>query len=281
MTDFTAPVSVVIPCFLCRDTIERAVLSVLRQTVIPREILLVDDASPDDGATFRELKKLAEQHGNLLSIKVVESLENRGPGSARNRGWELACQPYVAFLDADDVWFPQKIECQYFWMCDHPEYVLTSHQQVLLKGTGDPIEEELVFYDFGYEDIIAGKLLYFNFFATRTIMLRRDLPYKFLEGKRYSEDYLLWLTIVLNGGRAAKLRPALAGTFKPDFGVGGLSSKLVRMEIGELDCYFKLYQAKLIDNSTLLGVAGFSLMKFFRRIILTAIWKISYSPRTS
>jgi glycosyltransferase involved in cell wall biosynthesis len=281
MTDFTAPVSVVIPCFLCRDTIERAVLSVLRQTVLPHEILLVDDASPDDGATVRELKKLAEQHGSLLSIKVVEYSENGGPGSARNRGWELACQPYLAFLDADDVWFPQKIECQYIWMRDHPEYVLTCHQQVLLKGGSDSIEEGSVYYDVGYENIVSEKLLYFNVVATRTIMLRRDLPHKFLEGKRYSEDYLLWLTIVLNGGRAAKLEPTLAGAFKPDFGVGGLSSRLIKMEIGELDCYFKLYQTKLIDIFTLLGVACFSLMKFFRRIILTAAWKLSCSTRTS
>lgn len=248
---------------------------------MPCEILLVDDASPDDGATVRKLKELAEQHGNLLSIKVIESSENGGPGSARNRGWELACQPYVAFLDADDVWFPQKIECQYIWMRDHPEYVLTCHQQVLLKGVGDPIEEELVFHDVGYGDIVEKKLLYFNVVATRTIMLRRDLPHKFLEGKRYSEDYLLWLTVVLNGGRAAKLEPTLAGAFKPDFGVGGLSSRLIKMEIGELDCYIKLYQAKLIDIFTLIGVAAFSFVKFFRRILLTAVWKLSCSPRTS
>ncbi len=281
MTDFTAPVSVVIPCFLCRDTIERAVLSVLRQTVMPREILLVDDASPDDGATVRELNKLTEQHGNILSIKVVESSENGGPGSARNRGWELACQPYVAFLDADDVWFPQKIECQYIWMREHPEYVLTCHQQVLLRGGGDPTEKELDFHDVGYEDIIAEKLLYSNVIATRTVMLRRDQPHKFLEGKRYSEDYLLWLTIVLSGGRAAKLEPILAGAFKPDFGVGGLSSRLIKMEIGELDCYFKLYQAKLIDIFTLFGAAGFSFIKFARRIFLTAVWKLSWITRSS
>ncbi len=281
MTDFTAPVSVVIPCFLCRDTIERAVLSILKQTVMPREILLVDDASPDDGATVRELKKLAEQHGNLLLIKVVESSENGGPGRARNRGWELACQPYVAFLDADDVWFPQKIECQYIWMRDHPEYVLTCHQQVLLKGGGDPIHEELVFSDVRYVNINNEKLLYFNVVATRTVMLKRDQPHKFLGGKRYSEDYLLWLTIVLSGGRAAKLEPTLAGAFKPDFGVGGLSSRLIKMETGELDCYFRLYRAKLIGIFTLSGVVGFSFIKFARRILLTAVWKLSFLIRAS
>lgn len=182
MTDSTAPVSVVIPCYLCKDTIERAVLSVLRQTMLPREILLVDDASPDEGATVRELKKLAEQYGTLLSIKVVESSENGGPGSARNRGWEHACQPYVAFLDSDDIWFPQKIKCQYFWMRNHPEYVLTCHQQMLLMGNGDPIQEGLEISEVDYDDLLGERLLYFNLIATRTVMLRRDQPHKFTEG---------------------------------------------------------------------------------------------------
>jgi len=281
MTDFTAPVSVIIPCYLCQDTIERAVLSVLRQTMLPREILLVDDASPDGGVTLCALNQLAGQYGNLLSIKVIKSSENGGPGSARNRGWELACQPYIAFLDADDVWFPQKIECQYTWMRNHPEYVLTCHQQMLLKGCGDPIRERLEFSDVRYDNIFEEKLLYFNLIATRTVMLRRDQPHRFLERKRYSEDYLLWLMIVLGGRRAAKLEPILAAAFKPDFGVGGLSSRLIKMEIGELDCYFKLYRAKLIGVFTLLRVAGFSFLKFARRIFLSAVWKVSWLSRAS
>jgi len=275
MTDSTAPVSVVIPCYLCQDTIERAVLSVLRQTMLPREILLVDDASPDEGATVQKLKKLAEQYGNLLSIKVVQSLENGGPGSARNRGWELACQPYIAFLDADDIWFPQKIECQYIWMRNHPQYVFTCHQHMLLNGGGDPIQEGSQFSDVRYNNIFKERLLYFNLIATRTVMLRRDQPHKFMEGKRYSEDYLLWLIIVLNGGCAAKLEPTLAAAFKPDFGVGGLSSRLTKMEIGELDCYFKLYRAKLIGFFKLIQVLVFSLIKFARRIFSTIVWKLS------
>lgn len=275
MTDFIAPVSVVIPCYLCQDTIERAVLSVLRQTMLPREILLIDDASPDEGATLRALKKLSEQYGNLLSIQVVESAENGGPGSARNRGWELACQPYIAFLDADDIWFPQKIEYQYAWMHNHPDYVLTCHQQVFLKEGGDPVQKGLKYSDVRYDNIFAGKLLYSNSIATRTVMLRRDQTYKFLEGKRYSEDYLLWLMIILTGGRAAKLEQILAAAFKPDFGVGGLSSRLIKMEIGVLECYLKLYRAKMIGFFTLLGVTGFSIIKFVRRVFLTVVWRFS------
>lgn len=274
MTDNSAPVSVIIPCFLCLDTIERAVLSVLRQTFLPREILLVDDASPDDGATVRELKRLAEQHANLLTIRVIESSKNAGPGSARNRGWELACQPYVAFLDADDIWFLQKIEYQYAWMCNHPEYTLTCHEHVILSNNRVSVEDVFASYDYGHDELVPAKLLYLNPVATRTVMLRRESPHKFIEEKRYSEDYFLWLTIVLRGGRAAKLKPPLAGAFKCDFGVGGLSSRLIEMEIGELNCYFRLYQANLISVFTLIAVACFSLLKFFRRIFLTTVRKL-------
>jgi glycosyltransferase involved in cell wall biosynthesis len=274
MTNVTAPVSVVIPCFLCRDTIERAVLSVLRQTMLPREILLVDDASPDDGGTVLELNRLAQQHGDLVSIRIVLSPGNGGPGSSRNLGWEFACQPYIAFLDADDAWFPQKIECQYTWMRDHPGYFLTCHQQVLLVEGHKNIDEwQLYCSEIPYQEISNKKLLYFNVIATRTVMLRRDVPYRFLEGKRYSEDYLLWLTIVLSGLRAAKIESTLAATFKPDFGVAGLSSRLIRMELGELDCYFKLYRGSLIRFFPLIRAVGFSLIKFFRRVLLTAVRK--------
>lgn len=276
MTDFIAPVSVVIPCFLCRDTIERAVLSVMGQTMLPREILLVDDASPDGGATVRELQSLAQQHESLVSIRVVLLPENAGPGSARNRGWELASQPYIAFLDADDAWLPQKIEYQYMWMRDHPEYFLSCHHQVLINPACNKIDLLRTYSsEIAHQEVSSKKLLYFNLIPTRTVMMRRDAPFKFPEGKRYSEDYFLWLTIVLSGLRAAKIESILAATFKPDFGAAGLSSKLLSMELGVLDCYLKIYKLRLINFFSLISAILFSLIKFCRRIFLTAARKLS------
>jgi glycosyltransferase involved in cell wall biosynthesis len=243
--------------------------------MLPREILLVDDASPDGGATVFELKKLADLHRNLVSIKVVLSPENCGPGSARNRGWELACQPYIAFLDADDIWLPKKIEYQYTWMRDHPEYFLTCHQHLLKEEKLEKsISEKCDSNIFHYQEIYVNKLLLFNIIATRTVMLRSDLPYKFDEGKRYAEDYLLWLMIFFGGFRVAKLGIKLAATFKPDFGAEGLSSKLIKMELGELGCYIKLYRIRAIGFFTLIGLAIFSIIKFVRRLFLTSIQKI-------
>ncbi len=51
------PVSVVIPCYCCEDTIERSVVSVMNQTGLPIEVILVDDASPDQGRTLSKLRE--------------------------------------------------------------------------------------------------------------------------------------------------------------------------------------------------------------------------------
>ncbi|QTN30415.1 glycosyltransferase family 2 protein [Rhodoferax sp. AJA081-3] len=119
----TAPVSVVVPCYRCAATIARAVSSVAAQTLRPAEMILVDDASGD--ATLQQLHTLQAQHGPL--IRVVALAANAGAASARNAGWNLATQPYIAFLDADDTWHPQKLEIQYRYMQQHPEVALSGH----------------------------------------------------------------------------------------------------------------------------------------------------------
>ncbi|MGE0351072.1 glycosyltransferase family 2 protein [Hydrogenophaga sp.] len=275
MTDATAPVSVIIPCFLCRETIERALLSVLQQTMQPSEVLLVDDASPDDGATVRELQTLADLHGSSVPIRVVQCAQNGGPGNARNRGWALSNQPFIAFLDSDDAWLPKKIETQYTWMRDHPEVFLTCHRHGFADGNASALDASTVQPGTITARPVDGKsLLYSNAIATRTVMLRRDVPHRFKEGKRYAEDFLLWLELVLGGIRAAKLDSLLAVAFKGDFGAGGLSANLVCMEFGELDCYRQLYKAELIGLGTFLSCSIFSLVKFLRRVLVVRFREI-------
>jgi glycosyltransferase involved in cell wall biosynthesis len=96
-------VSVIIPYYRASQTIARAVKSVLGQTVPPREILIVDDGSPEDvaGAT--------KQFGS--SVTLIHK-PNGGAASARNLGIEHSQGEWVAFLDADDYWEPSKLERQ-------------------------------------------------------------------------------------------------------------------------------------------------------------------------
>jgi glycosyltransferase involved in cell wall biosynthesis len=93
-----ATISVVIPLYNKGRYIERALASVLAQTLPPLEIIVVDDGSTDDGP--ERVLNLNNPHIALITQ------ENRGPGAARNAGLARARGKYIAFLDADDEWMP-------------------------------------------------------------------------------------------------------------------------------------------------------------------------------
>ena len=96
-------VSVVIPYYRARQTIARAVESVLGQTVPPQEILIVDDGCPEDA--------VAATKQFSSSVTLIRK-SNGGTASARNLGIEHSQGEWIAFLDADDYWEPTKIERQ-------------------------------------------------------------------------------------------------------------------------------------------------------------------------
>jgi len=91
-------VSVVIPLYNKSKYIERAISSILAQTFPPLEIIVVDDGSTDDGP--EKVRKFKDP-----KIALIQQ-ENKGPGAARNAGLAIARGKYVAFLDADDEWYP-------------------------------------------------------------------------------------------------------------------------------------------------------------------------------
>ena len=248
-----APVSVVIPCYRCAGTIARAVESVLRQSARPSEILVVDDAS-DDGS----IDALAGLGNGLRTIRLPR---NAGPAAARNAGWAAATQAYVAFLDADDAWDPRKIELQLAWMESHPESVLTAH--AIREQTGGGLADGSIRKAVR---VTPAMLLASNPFQTSSVMLRRSLAPRFADGKRYCEDYLLWLEIVLAGGAAHYLEVSLATRFKAVYGAGGASGRLWQMERGELDALRRVWRAGLLGFPAFAAAATWSWLKFLRRL---------------
>jgi glycosyltransferase involved in cell wall biosynthesis len=101
-----AEISVIIPAYRSAKTIGRALTSIAGQTVRPREVIVVDDGS-DDGTA--EVARSFADRINGAKLMVIEQ-ENHGAGAARNRGLEAASEKWVAFLDADDEWVPEKLE---------------------------------------------------------------------------------------------------------------------------------------------------------------------------
>jgi glycosyltransferase involved in cell wall biosynthesis len=98
-------VSVVIPAYNSRDTIQEAIATARAQTLRPVQIVVVDDCSKDD--TLQRAEAVAGP-----DLLVVRSPHNGGGGAARNRGIDHSTGDVVAFLDADDLWAPNKLANQ-------------------------------------------------------------------------------------------------------------------------------------------------------------------------
>lgn len=262
----TAPVSVVIPCYRCAGTIDRAVLSVARQTLRPYEVILVDDGSGD--GTAATLQRLESQYPGW--VRVVLMPENCGVASARNLGWEFATQPYIAFLDSDDVWHPLKVEIQYGYMSSHPDVVLCGHASRTLD---DP--QELPNWEAYIPQahvISKWGMLLSNRFITPSVMLRRDITFRFDEGQRHMEDHLLWSKIICAGQKVVKLDSELAATYKYAFGVSGLSGQSHQMHQADIMNYQKLSRLEMLGRFSSIGLMCFSWIKYVRR--LSIIWLI-------
>lgn len=265
----SAPVSVVIPCYCCADVLTRAVDSVLSQTLLPQEVILVDDASPDGGKTRECIDVLQQTRERVSGVKIVPVFlhDNVGPGSARNAGWEMASKRYVAFLDSDDVWHRDKLALQFQWMERHPDITLTGHQ----IEYGDLCSASLIDCDVKSVPISLKTMLFKNRFYTSTVMVRRNIDHRFLHGIRYSEDYHLWTRMISEGCGAVVLDALLAKAHRPPFSDGGASANLWKMERSELLMFRDLVASRRIAPAFGLMSALFSFVKFLRRMLLFRI----------
>ncbi len=265
-------VSVIIPCYRCSDTIERAVASVAAQTLQPAEVILIDDCSGDSTlATLNEIRACYPQGW----IKVIASTENGGAGAARNIGWAAATQAYIAFLDSDDSWHPQKIEIQYGWMIKHPEATLTGHtcRQVYDEDVNNG-QIEFSAADAEFYAVSKNQLLLSNRFSTPSVMLRSVIEQRFSEGKRYSEDFQLWLEVCCGGLACYRTELPLANLHKAPYGVSGLSAMLWKMEKGELDSYRSVHRIRGIGLYQLFALCTWSFLKYLNRVLKIFMRKV-------
>ena len=101
----TPSVSVIIPTYNRSQILKRAVISVLNQSYQDFEVVVVDDASTDE--TTEVVRKFEDKR-----IKYIRHKQNRGAPAARNTGLQVSNSEYIAFLDDDDEWLPEKLEIQ-------------------------------------------------------------------------------------------------------------------------------------------------------------------------
>lgn len=265
------PVSVVVPCFRCADTIARALASVAAQTARPQAVILVDDASGDTTAATLQRLQASYPAG---WVTVITLPVNQGAATARNAGWGAATTRHVAFLDADDSWHPDKLALQHAFMQSHPDVVVTGHRFIQAQsgayGT-PPDHPPLVASPVPHHAIAPWQVLFKNPFITPSLMLRTDAPLRFPVGQRYMEDHLLLMQLALRGAPMVRIDLPLACIHKDRYGQAGLSAHMGAMHQAELDNL-----QRLVRDGDLSATAGWVLrwyvrLKFVRRQLLVAL----------
>jgi glycosyltransferase involved in cell wall biosynthesis len=179
-------VSIVIPAFNAPDMTLSAVRSAIQQTHPTTEVIVVDDGSTEDMSQVREALAPLGASGRYIRQ------ENAGPAAARNAGWAEAKGSFVAFLDADDLFVPDKIARQLRFM--EAEGLFMSHTSYMRF---DMPSGEFTRIGSGWGNRFPG-IIGGCGIATPTVMLRRSLRDEgliFPETLRIGEDVVLWIRI--------------------------------------------------------------------------------------
>jgi len=165
-------VSVIIPTYKRSDSLVRAIESVLNQTYTDVEVIVVDDNNDDE---FRKITAARmEQFSNRMNVYYVQHECNKNGSAARNTGISYANGDFIAFLDDDDVFLPQKIEKQYNRLLDLPVEWGGCYcgYSVILDDT--------IIYNGPHNDIREGSMIYelmsmsFSFGTTSTLFFRKE-----------------------------------------------------------------------------------------------------------
>jgi glycosyltransferase involved in cell wall biosynthesis len=261
-SDENSGVTVIIPTFRSENVIIRALNSVLNQTSQPSEIIVVDDASDDQ--TVNIVREFAK---SCPKLQLLVNTKNEGPGRSRNTAWQLAKTEFIAFLDADDTWQPEKLQIQLEWFKNNQDAVICgTRHQVVDERVSMTVDDSVSFFE-------IKDLLWRNRFSTPSVMLKREIPLRFDNKLRFAEDYLLWMEIAATHGSVNRINKPLTILHKPEFGSAGLSSKTWSMYRGEIKALSLLNQKKHINTLTLFRSVCWSTIKLIKRLPRTIVRK--------
>jgi len=219
---------VIVPAYNAATTLKRALDSILVQTWPPAEIIVVDDGSPDR-------QKIAEiVAGCVGPIRLIQQ-ENAGPAAARNVGVSASCSPWIAFLDADDSWLPEKMRRQMESSCD-------AAVGLIHACAGE--NRELLPSSLDFEQLWER-----NRICTSTVVVRRSA---FNQAGTFdidpmlvgAEDYNLWLRICQLGWKVVGYPEQLAAYTPAE---NSITSRIEQCAAAELYNARKLGDALSLD----------------------------------
>lgn len=186
-------VSVVIPTHNASLFIAETILSVLSQTIYNIEVIIVDDASSDN--TLQIVQNLA---GKDNRIRYFAQEQRRGVSAARNLGIKKSQGNYIAFIDHDDLWLPQKLEKQLPLFKKDPEVGLVYSREVIMSEDGK-IKGLTGGFDRPLRGYVFKELFIRHFIPIQTVVIKREvfdnLDEWFVESMEMAEEVELFLRI--------------------------------------------------------------------------------------
>ena len=183
-------VSIIMPAYNCERTAREAIASVLSQTVLDWELIIIDDYSSD-----KTMSIVREESQKDKRIHVLRNKVNSGVAVTRNRGLDLAIGQYISFIDSDDLWEPDKLEKQI--KCiegSGADLCYASYDYINLDGslTGSRYQAPTTTT---YEDMLCE-----NSVGLSTVLVNREsLGSLRFESQWFHEDYVLWLRLLRSG----------------------------------------------------------------------------------
>lgn len=192
-------VSVIMPAYNSEAYIETAIRSVQEQTVADWELLVIEDGSKD--TTPELVAKLAAEDPR---IRLLPNEKNMGTARSRNRGMDLCCGQYVAFLDSDDWWHPTKLEKQLaLAQTSGADILYTSY--AIVDDAGEKRCPDFVVP----ETTDLKRMLRCSEIGCSTVMLSEKVKNARFAENFYHEDYAMWLTLLQKGTKAAGVSEVL------------------------------------------------------------------------
>ena len=192
-------VSVIVPTYNCEKVLGESIASVVGQTYQNWELLVVNDHSKDGTLAVAQDIASSEQR-----IRVIDLSQNGGVANARNVGMRAARGQYLAFLDSDDIWLPNKLDSQTeFMQKNDVGFSFCRYRRFYADGrVGSIVRIPKVV---GYQ-----RLLRQNVIGCLTVMIDRTKVAPFTMRPGGYEDYFAWLQILKCGHLAWGLQKDLA-----------------------------------------------------------------------
>lgn len=180
-------VSIIMPCYNSSRYIAESITSVVKQTYTNWELIIVDDGSTDSTLSIVKKIEIEEKRIKVFSTKF----NTKNPANARNIGIHHAVGDYIAFIDSDDMWDFNKLECQIKFMKEN-EYSFTFTDYRCINSDNQIIQHKNII-----PQVVSYQLLLkCNYIGLSTAIYNSREIGKFYFKNVGHEDYLYWLNIL-------------------------------------------------------------------------------------